>query len=191
MEKANNDEPRRDLMVGIPRDCITCDAPTCQKRAPSNRCGDCRAAYYCSKECQKAGRKIHIQSCTHTVSRIKSKESDGETTDEQEHRYKIIPPTAIDPKVSCPVCHEQPIQHPVKLACCGHSFCTRCLVIWQRKHTVEMPKDCQKIAACPLCRVDMSASLEDWLLGQSETLERRACQQDDEEKQLDLCLAMC
>ena len=42
-----------------------CSNPTCRNEAgvPTKRCGDCRVARYCSKECQKAAYIGHVNKC--------------------------------------------------------------------------------------------------------------------------------
>jgi MYND finger/Zinc finger, C3HC4 type (RING finger) len=137
-----------DETVGIPRDCITCDGPGCDRPGPTKRCARCRATYYCSAACQKRDwANGHKPSCfpVEMVARKWREDQAGPPLDRSLVQLSTIPDT------ECPICLETTRQ-PVTLRQCEHTFCTSCLVDWQkqlRSFTYAKPH-----YPCPLCRTD-------------------------------------
>jgi tetratricopeptide (TPR) repeat protein len=139
-----------DVTVGIPRDCITCDGPGCDRPGPMKRCARCRATYYCSVACQKSDwvNGGHKPYCfPNEMMYQKSREDQaGPPLDRS-----LLQPSAV-PDTECPICLDTTRQ-PVTLKQCQHTFCTSCLVEWQKQ--LRHFNYAKPPFPCPLCRTDV------------------------------------
>lgn len=156
-----------DLTQGIPRECITCDGPTCENRAPTKRCSRCRTEYYCSIKCQRARWDEHRPYCVPLEQMIQASD-DSVPLDPSIFEKSTV---GSDQDHECPICYSQPMDQPVQLKSCRHSFCTRCLVEWQKK--ARFQSNTVGASPCPLCRQD-AENIETTLLEQSHMLASEA-----------------
>lgn len=146
-----------DLTVGIPRDCITCDGPGCDRPNPTKRCSRCRMAYYCSATCQKKHWSIgdHKPYCfplEMMIRKTNEDQAEGPPLDRS-----LLQPTAAADATECPICLERPPREPVTLKKCQHTYCTVCLVEWQRQllRSVNGGGAHRPPFPCPMCRQDV------------------------------------
>lgn len=144
-----------DLTVGFPRDCIECDGPNCSAKAPDKRCSRCRAVYYCSANCQKRDWKGHKPYCLPVEDMRKKAQAKPKVLDPSE-LLQQGDSVSVNPDQECPICLAAPIEQPVTLKSCQHSFCTKCMIEWQSQSERLQRQNSQNTAAlsCPLCRSD-------------------------------------
>jgi len=129
----------RKLPVG--REHIECDE--CSKPGPPMRCSRCRAAFYCSKTCQRKDWKSwHKHHCL-DIGRQREIQGFGKASAEileSTHAAQQAPANT-----SCYICLTEDMVDPFTLPRCGHTFCFTCLQRWQTL---------QKDSNCPACRKD-------------------------------------
>lgn len=118
----------------LSKQCLTCDNPNCDNKNPKKICSQCKASYYCSKECQIS----HWKGVT--------SDHDGKVyahkifcmaTDYQKSSaiYKSFRDKAVQWDVlykqpqMCVICHEI-AEDPIRTNLCGHNICWDCIDYW-------------------------------------------------------------
>ena len=143
---------------------IECDQ--CEKSHPSKRCSRCHLTYYCGVECQKLHWKTHKADCT--------------PVDEMKNRLvgvsNISSSTAIEEETKqgtsecCSICLSEPIENPIVLPDCGHTFCFACLMEWQNYNKNSLTNNRRESSSsssqkqqgrCPNCRETIQESIVD------------------------------
>ena len=169
-----------DLTSGFSRDCIECDGPDCSVIAPSQRCSRCRTTFYCSLRCQKKHWKVEHKSYCFPLEEMRDK-LNSKQKDQALDLSELLHGDAVSvtPDQECPICLSSPMQKPVTLRSCQHSFCTNCMIEWQKQSLVLTEQHLQNRTSpsCPLCRTE-SENVEESLFSRALLLGREANTRD-------------
>jgi MYND finger len=142
MEKEEKEE---DLTNNIPRLCMPCDGPNCEKkRDATNRCGRCRLRYYCSVICQKADwKQEHKHDCI-DWNEMKEKHEASVVSKNDSSSPEKVQSIGMDEEDNttvmntedheCPICLSSPIRQPLVLPDCKHTFCSSCTCASKHKN---------------------------------------------------------
>lgn len=142
----DNDINLVEFTKDVPRKCIKCDGPKCNRRNPRHRCSKCHSNYYCSIKCQKNDWMNHKQYCI-SINDMKKKHEQiivnrNECIDHKDLldiKNNIIFKNDIDHSYQkdvindkCAICLEKPMKNPTYIKECHHGFCSSCILQWQQ-----------------------------------------------------------
>ena len=161
-----------DCTKDFPRDSITCDGPTCNIKSPSKRCSRCRTCFYCSTQCQKQHWKEHKLYCF-PIGDMKDKSKQQQREEDKLDSFDLLQEDdehkTRNDDTECSICLTCPMDRPVTLKQCQHSFCTICLLEWQKQVRKLQENPFSNSMTCPLCRTN-SENVEQTLLDRAAFL---------------------